>query len=83
MTRFLLAGLLLVSIASTGGQATWAGASVPTIRVMVAQNVAQIEIQGDGRLAVKTLEGQSLDVPSPVVLTVTPAASCWEKARWW
>ncbi len=50
-----------------------AGASpVPTIRVLVAQDAMRVEVQGEGRLQVKTLEGQSLSIASPAQLSITP-----------
>lgn len=83
MTRFPITVLLFVSVVYAGGQWTWAGTGTPTmtIRVMVAQNVAQIEIQGDDRLAVRTLEGQALDVASPAILTVTSRGVMLGKSR--
>ena len=48
-----------------------AAALAPTIRVMVAQDVARVEIQSDAQVTVSTLEGQYLTVPTPVVLAIT------------
>ncbi|MFO0774389.1 MAG: SpoIID/LytB domain-containing protein [Nitrospiraceae bacterium] len=48
-----------------------ATATPATIRVMVAQEVARVEVQCEGALTVMTLEGQRVTLPAPAVLSVT------------
>ncbi len=44
----------------------------PTIRVLVAQDVARVEVQGEGKITIKTMEGQTQELASPVLFNITP-----------
>ncbi len=71
MRRALPACLFFLCALGLSTRFAWAG-PVPTIRVMVAQDVSRIEVLGEGGLTVTTLEGQRMTVSSPVVLSINP-----------
>lgn len=70
--RILSRLILLTAVLWPAVVPAWAAGPVPTIRVMVAQDVPRIDVQSDGAITVSTMEGRRMTLPSPVALSMTP-----------